>query len=143
MTNIFETEYFTINEASSWASSFFGKKITPANITYLINYGKIKKINQDNKILLLRNELEDYYNSINKKENNWKQKLGNDLNWALSFDNDYNIFLVVNDNYNLYPEIARLSNMKIIEQFKRPVLNRIEGKEAYCEVVFRLKNFIN
>ncbi len=40
--------------------------------------------------------------------------------------NDFNIFMVANDKYNLYPTIAERSGLKIVNQFKRPVLNRTE-----------------
>ncbi|MDP8221549.1 MAG: DNA methyltransferase, partial [Candidatus Stygibacter frigidus] len=54
--------------------------------------------------------------------------------------NDYNIFLVANDQYNMYPEIADLSGMKIVNQYKRPVLNRVEkSRSAYSEIIFHLK----
>lgn len=53
---------------------------------------------------------------------------------------DYNVFLVANDKYNLYPEIANKAGMKIINQYKRPVLNRTEkDKNAYAEIIFHLK----
>jgi len=53
---------------------------------------------------------------------------------------DYDIFLVANDKYNMYPTIAENAGMKIVNQFKRPVLNRTEkDKTAYAEVVFHLK----
>lgn len=53
---------------------------------------------------------------------------------------DYNIFLVANDKYNLYPKIAELSNMKIINKYKRPVLNRVEkDRNAYAEIIFHMK----
>ncbi len=54
---------------------------------------------------------------------------------------DYDIFLVANDKFNLYPKIAELSEMKIINQFKRPVLNRVEKDRdtAYTETIFHLK----
>ncbi|MEA4968775.1 MAG: site-specific DNA-methyltransferase, partial [Bacteroidaceae bacterium] len=53
---------------------------------------------------------------------------------------DYNIFLVANDKHNLYPKIAERSGMKIVNQFKRPVLNRTEkDKGAYAEIIFHLK----
>ncbi|HPN88947.1 MAG TPA: site-specific DNA-methyltransferase, partial [Candidatus Omnitrophota bacterium] len=52
----------------------------------------------------------------------------------------YNILLVANDKYNLYPDIAKKAGMKIINQFKRPVLNRTEKeKGAYSEIIFHLK----
>lgn len=54
---------------------------------------------------------------------------------------DYDIFLVANDKYNLYPEIAEISGMKIVDRFKRPVLNRVEKDRtgAYSEIIFHLK----
>lgn len=53
---------------------------------------------------------------------------------------DFSIFLVANDKYNLYPTIAEKSGLKIINQFKRPVLNRTEkDKGAYSEIIFHLK----
>jgi hypothetical protein len=54
---------------------------------------------------------------------------------------DYDIFLVANDKFNIYPDIAQLSEMKIVNQFKRPVLNRVEKdrSNAYAEIIFHLK----
>ncbi|MGC8502986.1 DNA methyltransferase [Desulfurella sp.] len=54
---------------------------------------------------------------------------------------DYDVFLVANDKFNLYPKIAGLANMKIVNQFKRPVLNRVEKDRdtAYSETIFHLK----
>ena len=53
---------------------------------------------------------------------------------------DYNIFLVANDKYNLYPKIAEGAGMQIVNQFKRPVLNRVEKtRGAYAEIIFHLK----
>ena len=53
---------------------------------------------------------------------------------------DFDIFLVANDKYNLYPEIAEKSGMKIVNQFKRPVLNRTErDRNPYSEIIFHFK----
>ena len=53
---------------------------------------------------------------------------------------DYHIFLVANDKNNLYPEIAELANMKIVNKYKRPVLNRVEkDRSAYAEIIFHLR----
>lgn len=53
---------------------------------------------------------------------------------------DYDIFLVANDKYNIYPIIAEKSEMQIINQYRRPVLNRTEkDKGAYSESIFHLK----
>ncbi len=53
---------------------------------------------------------------------------------------DYNVFLVANDKNGLYPKIAELAGMKIVNQYKRPVLNRVEkDRAAYAEIIFHLK----
>jgi len=53
---------------------------------------------------------------------------------------DYDIFFVANDKYGLYPQIAELANMKIVNEYKRPVLNRVEkSRTAYSEIIFHLK----
>jgi hypothetical protein len=62
------------------------------------------------------------------------------LNCKKYLADDYNVFLVANDKYNLYPTIADKAGMKIVNQFKRPVLNRTEkDKSAYSEIIFHLK----
>ena len=54
---------------------------------------------------------------------------------------DFDIFLVANDKYNLYPKIAEKSDLKIVNKFKRPVLNRTErDKSPYSEIIFHLKD---
>lgn len=54
---------------------------------------------------------------------------------------DYNVFLVANDKFNLYPAIAEKAGMKIVNQYKRPVLNRTEkDRAAYAEFIFHLKD---
>ena len=54
---------------------------------------------------------------------------------------DFDIFLVANDKYGLYPRIAEDSDMRIVRQYKRPVLNRVEKDRmsAYSESIFHLK----
>ena len=62
------------------------------------------------------------------------------INCRKYLKDDFNIFLVANDKYNLYPTIAEKSGLKIINQFKRPVLNRTEkDKGAYSEIIFHFK----
>lgn len=54
---------------------------------------------------------------------------------------DYDVFLVANDKYNLYPQIVENAGMQIVNQYKRPVLNRTEkDKNAYAEIIFHLKS---
>jgi hypothetical protein len=54
---------------------------------------------------------------------------------------DYEVFLVANDKFNLYPKIAELAGMKIVNEFKRPVLCRVEKdrETPYSESIFHLK----
>ncbi|MBU0999220.1 site-specific DNA-methyltransferase [Patescibacteria group bacterium] len=78
----------TIPEASKWASGFLEKEILPTNISYLVQYGKVKKHGENGSTMIDLNDLKKYYDSYNgKREENWKKNLGNDLNWTLSFDN--------------------------------------------------------
>lgn len=73
---------------------------------------------------------DSYVDGISRVLNNCKKYL----------TDDYNVFLVANDKYNLYPHIAEKSGMKIVKQYKRPVLNRTEkDKGAYSEIIFHMK----
>ncbi len=82
-----EKDVFTLKEASEWASHYTGKKVTISNISYLINYGRIKKNGENGNIFISKQELLNYYNSHNgKRELSWKGLLGEDLNWSLSFE---------------------------------------------------------
>ncbi|MBF0100390.1 MAG: site-specific DNA-methyltransferase [Desulfobacterales bacterium] len=73
-----------LKEASQWASQYLNRNVTISNISYLLQYGRIKKYGSNGNPLLNIEELRDYYDSF-KKESQWKQKLGDDLNWHLSF----------------------------------------------------------
>ncbi|MFH1472340.1 MAG: DNA methyltransferase [Nanoarchaeota archaeon] len=81
-------ELLTIKQASEWASTHLNKNVTPSNISYLIQYGRVKKIGSNGSTLINKYDLINYYSSqFGKREIAWKDKLGSDLNWALSFDN--------------------------------------------------------
>lgn len=81
------SELLTIKEASLWATEYLDKNVTTSNISYLIQYGLIKKAGSNGSALILKEDLVDYYKNkkISRKEE-WKNKLGKDLNWALSFE---------------------------------------------------------
>lgn len=92
-TNHYQTKIFdsgdllTIKEASEWASKYLNKNVTTSNISYLIQYGRIKKIGENGFTQIRKQDLIDYYKSYNgQRELSWKDQLGHDLNWALSFD---------------------------------------------------------
>lgn len=84
---ISEKDLLTIKEASEWATEYLGKTVTTSNISYLIQYGRIKKIGINGTTQVSRQELTNYYKSYNGyRELSWRDRLGGDLNWALSFD---------------------------------------------------------
>lgn len=77
----------SIKEASEWASNLLNRDITPSNISYLIQYGKIKKYYDQGTPQISLDDLKKYYDSFRgKREIAWKERLGSDINWSLSFD---------------------------------------------------------
>jgi hypothetical protein len=80
-------ELVSTKEASEWASDYLEKDVSPTNISYLVQYGKVRKHGENGSTLVDLNDLKSYYQSWKgQREVSWKQQLGNDLNWALSFD---------------------------------------------------------
>lgn len=75
----------TLKQASKWASEHLNKSVTSANISYLIQYGRVETIQKNGRTLIPLHSLENYY-SKNKREQRWQDELGNDLNWTLSFE---------------------------------------------------------
>ena len=75
----------TIKEASEWATKLLGKSVTPSNITYLINYGRVNKVGENGNTFVALQDLIDYYENY-QRETIWKKQLDDDLNWALSFE---------------------------------------------------------
>jgi len=81
------SQLLTIEEAGKWATILLERNVTPSNISYLIQYGRIRKYRENGKTFVSLTDLEKYYKSQFKpKEEIWKKHLGEDLNWKLSFD---------------------------------------------------------
>ena len=81
------SELLSIKEASLWAREYLNKNVTTSNISYLIQYGRIKKIEDNGSTQVIKEELIDYYKDRKKsRQEEWKEQLGEDLNWALSFE---------------------------------------------------------
>jgi hypothetical protein len=77
----------SIKDASKWASDHLGKQVTTSNISYLVQYGRIRKFSDKGSVYISLNELRKYYSSHNVcRKEAWKEKLGDDLNWVLSFE---------------------------------------------------------
>jgi len=84
---LFETEekkFINLKEASLWASQYLNRKISVSNISYLIQYGRIKKYGYQGNPLISLEELKNYYDSFSK-EKKWKNLIGGDIDWHLSF----------------------------------------------------------
>jgi len=77
-------KFINLKEAANWASQYLNRDITISNISYLLQYGRIKKYGGNGNPLINIEELKEYYDSYDK-EQQWKRKLGEDLNWHLSF----------------------------------------------------------
>ena len=58
----------TISEASAFATDFIGKPVTESNISYLIQYGRIDKIDKDGTIYVDQAQLISYYQSFKGKK---------------------------------------------------------------------------
>lgn len=79
-------DLLTVPEASAWASERVGRNVTASNISYLIQYGRVRKIDNSGTVCVAVPDLEAYYSSYDEmREHNCKSKLGNDINWTLSF----------------------------------------------------------
>lgn len=75
-------------EASEFASQLLKRPVSTSNISYLIQYGQLKKLSNNGTLLVSKDDLQNYYSSrIINREDKWKEHLGDDLNWSLSFDN--------------------------------------------------------
>ena len=80
-------ELMTIKEASELASLFLNKNITTSNISYLVQYGRVKKHDENGTTLVDKRDIIAYYKSYHgNRELHWKEQLGEDLNWELSFE---------------------------------------------------------
>ena len=79
-----EKKLINLKDASAWASQYLNRRVTNSNISYLLQYGRIKKYGNNGNPLINIEELKDYYDSFDK-EKQWKKILGEDLNWHLSF----------------------------------------------------------
>ena len=80
-----EKKLLNLKEASRWASKYLDRQVTVSNISYLIQYGRIKRYGNNGNPLIDVDELKGYYNSYVEKEKEWRKILGDDLNWDLSF----------------------------------------------------------
>ena len=66
-------ELLSIKEASQWATEYLDKNVTTSNISYLIQYSRIKKIGDNGSTQVIKEELIEYYKDQKKsKQEEWK-----------------------------------------------------------------------
>ena len=58
----------TLAQASDWASKRIGRKVTPSNIAYLVNYGRIPKVDIGGSPMVRVFDLERYYRALSGVE---------------------------------------------------------------------------
>ena len=122
----------TVKEASEWATGYIGKNVTPANIAYLIQYGRVKKNGENGSTLVSLNELTDYYQSYNgSREVNYKERLGSDLNWALSFD-QYKESETTKHVHRLHPYKGKFIP-QLVEYFLDDHVDKFKTKAYFAE----------
>ncbi len=81
-----QSKLLNIRDASIWASEYLQKPVTTSNITYLVNYGRIRKTTDNGGLQIDVNELKEYYDQIYQSKRHQKNSLEMDINWHLSFD---------------------------------------------------------
>ena len=78
---VFDKELLSVKEASIWATEYLDKNVTTSNISYLTQYGRIKKIGDNGSTQVIKEELIEYYKDQKKsRQEEWKEQLGEDLN---------------------------------------------------------------
>ena len=80
-----DNNFLSIQEASKWASKEFNSNISPSNISYLIQYGQVKRHLFNGSVKVKQEDLKKYYSTQKQQEVKLKKELGEDLNWVLSF----------------------------------------------------------
>lgn len=76
----------SIKDAEKWVSAKFRLDVSSSSIMYLIQYGQIRKLEENGETRVFIADLEKYYSSRRTLKNAWKTKLGNEVNWLLSFE---------------------------------------------------------
>ena len=120
-----EKELLTIKQASRWATKYLNKDISPSNISYLIQYGRVRKVTHNGVTHVYKHDLVRYYDSFaGRREAEWKKQLGKDLDWELSFDylneNDGAVFEVLHTKNTGIDINARLIDVNKIIEIKYP-----------------------
>ena len=60
-------DLMSIPTASRWASRHLRKNVTPFNIAYLIQYGRVRKLERNGSTVVSRQELTNYYRTYTQQ----------------------------------------------------------------------------
>lgn len=123
---------FSVKEASDWATKYLGRTVTTSNISYLVQYGRIRKITDNGTTKVSKSELLNYYKSFNgTREVSWKVQLGEDLNWALSFE-QYKEAETTKHVHRLHPYKGKFIP-QLVEYFLDSHTDRFKTKACFKE----------
>ena len=61
-------EYLNLKQSAEWAANYTNSDVTPSNISYLLQYGRLKKYGNARIVLVNKDELKTYYDSLIVKE---------------------------------------------------------------------------
>jgi len=134
-TDIFTAEYRIITDTGQ--------------IIWVLNKAKVMQRDENNEPVRMLGTISDIRErkrieqSIVQSEKKYRT-LVETISEGLAIVDDNEQFLyanqAANDKYNLYPQIAENAGLKIVNTYKRPVLNRTEkDKSAYSEIIFHMK----
>ena len=124
-------KFVSIKTAGEWAEKYLNRKITSSNISYLIQYGRIKKYrNKQGHVLISIKELKNYYDAYDN-ESKWKKKLGQDLNWHLSFA-DFKESERTKHVHRLHPYKGKFIP-QLVEYFLDSNTDKFKKKSYFCK----------
>ena len=140
-TLLAQNQLMNIKEASFWATSFLKRTVSEANISYLLQYGRVRKIGENGTTQVIKQDLIKYYqNSQPKRELAWKSKLGDDLNWALSFE-QYREFETTKHVHRLHPYKGKFIP-QLVEYFLDDHTDNFKKQNFFQKGDIILDNFI-
>ena len=79
------SDLLTLYDASRWASDYLQKNVTTSNVSYLVQYGRVRRHTRQGTTVVSKRELRQYYRSYYRdRRNGWRD---HNSNWTLSFEN--------------------------------------------------------
>lgn len=82
-----DVNIISLKEAARFVTKLSGKLMTVSNISYLVQYGRIKKFTYNGSVFVSKTELANYYSHASKKRQEaWNNSIKDNINWALSFE---------------------------------------------------------